>query len=144
MNGQSSVGTGQYMTNVQGAESEAAALRNGYVDSLDDPMTFIIPVYKNMPNNTCPIPGSNTDPQPEQKPEPEPEPEKPDYVRGDVNDDGKIDEDDALAIQKHITDKSLLKGVSLEAADVNGDGRVNSLDVLFIKKHIEGKYSISD
>ena len=144
MNGQSSVGTGQYMTNVQGAESEAAALRNGYVDSLDDPMTFIIPVYKNMPNNTCPIPGSNTDPQPEQKPEPEPKPEKPDYVRGDVNDDGKIDEDDALAIQKHITDKSLLKGVSLEAADVNGDGRVNSLDVLFIKKHIEGKYSISD
>ena len=158
MNGQSSVGTGQYMTNVQGAESEAAALRNGYVDSLDDPMTFIIPIYKNMPQKACPKPGSNTntqpepetepepepelEPQPEQKPEPEPE--QPKYVRGDVNDDGKIDEDDALAIQKHITDKSPLKGVFLEAADVNGDGRVNSLDVLFIKKHIEGKYSISD
>lgn len=153
MNGQSSVGTGQYMTNVQGAESEAAALRNGYVDSLDDPMTFIIPVYKNMPQKACPKPGSNTNTQPEPEPHPEPEPQpeqkpelepqQPKYVGGDVNDDGKIDEADTLAIQKHITDKSPLKGVSLEASDVNGDGRVNSLDVLFIKKHIEGKYSIS-
>ena len=81
------------------------------------------------------------EPQPEQKPEPEPQ--QPKYVRGDVNGDGKIDEADTLAIQKHITDKSPLKGVSLEASDLNGDGRVNSLDVLFIKKHIEGKYSIS-
>ena len=38
------------MTNIQGAESEAASLRNGYTDSLSDPITLIIPVYKNMPN----------------------------------------------------------------------------------------------
>ena len=53
MNGLSSVGTGQYMTNIQGAESEAAALRKGYADVLDEPMTFIIPVYSNMPSTAC-------------------------------------------------------------------------------------------
>ena len=136
------------MTNVQGAESEAAALRNGYVDSLDEPMTFIIPVYNNMPQNVCPMPINNTQPapQPEPKPEPEPEPEpeKTEYGRGDINGDGKIDEADALAIQKHITGESKLEGKYLDAADVNGDGRVNSLDVLFVKKHIAGKYSISN
>lgn len=57
MNGLSSVGTGQYMTNIQGAESEAASLRNGYTDSLSDPITLIIPVYKNMPAETCGMPG---------------------------------------------------------------------------------------
>ena len=57
MNGLSSVGTGQYMTNIQGAESEAASLRNGYTDSLSDPITLIIPVYKNMPSEACEMPG---------------------------------------------------------------------------------------
>lgn len=57
INGLSSVGTGQYMTNIQGAESEAASLRNGYTDSLSDPITLIIPVYKNMPSEACEIPG---------------------------------------------------------------------------------------
>ena len=144
MNGQSSVGTGQYMTNVQGAESEAAALRNGYAASLDEPMTFIIPVYNNMPKNACPMPTSNTqpEPQPEPDPEPEPEPEEPAFTKGDINADGVIDEEDALAIQRHITEVELLTGDHLDAADVNGDGRVNALDVLFVKKHIAGKFTI--
>ena len=59
MNGASAVGTGQYMTNVQGAESEAAALRKGYASVLDSPMTFIIPVYKNMPASACLKPTSS-------------------------------------------------------------------------------------
>ena len=57
MNGQGNVGIGQYMTNVQGAESEAAALRNGYIDTLSDAMTFYIPVYQNMPEEVCKQPG---------------------------------------------------------------------------------------
>lgn len=57
MNGQGNVGIGQYMTNVQGAESEAAALRNGYIDTLSDAMTFYIPVYQNMPEEVCQQPG---------------------------------------------------------------------------------------
>lgn len=61
MNGLESVGIGQYMTNVQGAESEAAALRNGYIDTLSDAMTFYIPVYQNMPEEACtqPADGNN-------------------------------------------------------------------------------------
>ena len=61
MNGQENVGIGQYMTNVQGAESEAAALRNGYIDTLSDAMTFYIPVYQNMPEEACqqPADGNN-------------------------------------------------------------------------------------
>lgn len=53
MNGEDSVGQGQYMTNVQGAESEAAALRNGYASVLNSAMTFLIPVYENMPSKAC-------------------------------------------------------------------------------------------
>lgn len=56
MNGADNVGQGQYMTNVQGAESEAAALRNGYVSVLDSAMTFVIPVYNNMPETACKLP----------------------------------------------------------------------------------------
>ncbi len=56
MNGLSQVASGQYMTNVQGAESEAAALRNGYSSVLDTSMTFLIPVYNDMPTAVCEVP----------------------------------------------------------------------------------------
>ena len=59
LNGQENVGKGQYMTNVQGAESEAAALRKGYLTVMDSAMTFIIPVYENMPASACLKPTSN-------------------------------------------------------------------------------------
>lgn len=63
MNGLSSVGTGQYMTNVQGAESEAAALRKGYLSVMDSAMTFIVPIYENMPSQAClkPISSASND-----------------------------------------------------------------------------------
>lgn len=59
LNGLENVGKGQYMTNVQGAESEAAALRKGYLGVLDTSMTFIIPVYENMPPAACLKPTSS-------------------------------------------------------------------------------------
>ena len=107
-------------------------------------MTFIIPVYNNMPKNACPMPTNNTqpEPQPEPDPEPEPGPEEPAFTKGDINADGVIDEEDALAIQRHITEVELLTGDHLDAADINGDGRVNALDVLYVKKHIAGKFTI--
>ena len=58
MNGLANVGEGQYMTNVQGAESEAAALRKGYLALLDSPMTFEIPIYSGMPASACTKPTS--------------------------------------------------------------------------------------
>ena len=51
-------------------------------------------------------------------------------------------EEDALAIQRHITEVELLTGDHLDVADVNGDGRGNALDVLYVKKHIAGKFTI--
>ncbi len=59
LNGLASVGKGQYMTNVQGAESEAAALRKGYLTVMDHSMTFVVPVYDNMPAAACLKPASS-------------------------------------------------------------------------------------
>lgn len=59
MNGLENVGVGQYMTNIQGAESEAAKLRIGYLSVIQEPMTFEIPVYTNMPTNACLKPTSS-------------------------------------------------------------------------------------
>ena len=73
MNGLEDVGEGQYMTNVQGAESEAAALRKGYLSLLDSPMTFEIPIYSGMPDAACRKPnGNNASSQPELPKEEEP------------------------------------------------------------------------
>ena len=73
MNGLEDVGEGQYMTNVQGAESEAAALRKGYLSLLDSPMIFEIPIYSGMPDAACRKPsGNNTSSQPELPKEEEP------------------------------------------------------------------------
>ena len=73
MNGLEDVGEGQYMTNVQGAESEAAALRKGYLSLLDSPMIFEIPIYSGMPAAACRKPsGNNASSQPELPKEEEP------------------------------------------------------------------------
>ncbi len=53
MNGLDSVGVGQYMTNIQGAESEATRLRSAYSSVMDSSMTFLIPVYESMPSSAC-------------------------------------------------------------------------------------------
>lgn len=56
MNGIQSVGNHQYMTNVLGANLEAMNLRRGYVNLMNTPMTFLVPVYENMPKSALPKP----------------------------------------------------------------------------------------
>lgn len=81
MNGLEDVGEGQYMTNVQGAESEAAALRKGYLSLLDSPMIFEIPIYSGMPDAACRKPsGNNAFSQPELPKEEEPKIKKEQMV----------------------------------------------------------------
>ena len=62
LNGLSNVGTGQYMTAVHGSYSTALTKANGYTDSTgqlkNEPLTFEIPVYLEMPANPCPVPGT--------------------------------------------------------------------------------------
>ncbi len=48
MNGLSNVGTMQYMTNIEGADSEAVSVAKGYADLKDSALVFKIPVYTNM------------------------------------------------------------------------------------------------
>ena len=60
MNGESNVGSGQYMTNIKAAESEAVTLKKGYGAGTENAMTFIIPVYDNMPAGVCEKPTGTT------------------------------------------------------------------------------------
>lgn len=62
-------------------------------------------------------------------------------LKGDVNDDGKVDFMDILAINKHRLGKTQLTGIYLEAADVNGDSKVDFMDILQINKYRLGKIS---
>jgi len=60
-----------------------------------------------------------------------------DIVVGDVNDDGKINSLDELALAKRVAG---LDGATVNeaAADVNADGKINSLDELVLAKHVAG------
>ncbi|MEE0839484.1 MAG: SH3 domain-containing protein [Acutalibacteraceae bacterium] len=46
----------QYMTNIQGAASEASKTASGYKDIMNSKLIFNIPVYKNMPETIAPYP----------------------------------------------------------------------------------------
>lgn len=54
----------QYMTNVEAPKSEATKMFSAYenYDMLDTPMTFVIPVYLNMPDKVCELPESTGSP----------------------------------------------------------------------------------
>ena len=114
MNGLGSVAQGQYMTNVQGAESEAAALRNGYASVLDTAMTFLIPVYENMPSKVCAIPTSSDDTVTEPTEPSEPtEPTKPSEPEnpGASEDDAKKE----ATIEKYRNGLAKTKVINLKA-----------------------------
>ncbi len=55
VNEESGIYSHQYMTNIQGAASEAQSLKKGYED-LDQAFVFRIPIYENMPEEPCSIP----------------------------------------------------------------------------------------
>ena len=54
-NGLARVGTHQYMSNVQGAYLEAYRLWKAYT-GYETSITFVIPVFNNMPSKACPLP----------------------------------------------------------------------------------------
>ncbi len=55
--------TGQYMTNVQGAASEASELSQGYTNEMrKHALSFYIPVYEKMPETPCPKPTKDGSP----------------------------------------------------------------------------------
>ncbi|MEE0873823.1 MAG: glycosyl hydrolase 53 family protein, partial [Ruminococcus sp.] len=57
---------------------------------------------------------------------------------GDANGDGRVDINDATAVQKHIAQLITLVGERLEAADIDRSGRVNINDATDIQRMIAG------
>lgn len=60
-------------------------------------------------------------------------------MRGDVDGDGKITENDINLIQKHISSGVILTGIDFWCADVNGDNKVNFTDANIISKFLKGQ-----
>lgn len=56
----------------------------------------------------------------------------PVVVKGDVNDDGKINIKDYVKLQKYILNNDIT--INTDNADMNGDGKVNITDALLLKK----------
>lgn len=54
-----SVGNHQYMTNVEGADSEARVSSRGMISAWNTPVVLSIPVYDNMPDTVSPYPYSS-------------------------------------------------------------------------------------
>ena len=58
MNGEEAVGTHQYMTNVQAAADEGSLVKRAYKkENKNLPALFKIPVFENMPEEICALPG---------------------------------------------------------------------------------------
>ncbi len=65
----------------------------------------------------------------------------PSYTLGDVNQDGKINSNDALAILQYSTGAKTLNANQLKAGDLNKDGKVNSNDALIVLSISTGNVS---
>lgn len=52
----------QYMQNLTAPQTECRTLRQSYLDYLDIPLVFLIPVYRDMPEEACPRPSDDRNP----------------------------------------------------------------------------------
>ena len=68
--------------------------------------------------------------------------EAPQYLLGDANCDGTIDQYDYILVKRHYFGTRLLTETEMLAADVNEDEVVNQYDYILIKRHYFGTYVI--
>ncbi len=59
---------------------------------------------------------------------------EPKYTPGDVNNDGKLNNQDAIHLLKHVMNPS--QYTINQSGDMNGDGKVNNQDAIYLLKHI--------
>ena len=63
----------------------------------------------------------------------------PEVMRGDVNDDGKVNITDVVWLRQHLLGIGpTLSDKQMKAADVNGDGKVNITDVVWLREYLLG------
>lgn len=62
-----------------------------------------------------------------------------DYICGDVNGDGRVNNLDLVYLKRYLADWEDYpeSTIDLIAADVNGDGKVNNLDRMILTRHLE-------
>ena len=109
-----------------------------YVGSVEDYLLKILLRGANVSD----IPNSLTvDPKPEDKSNPNPN-STPEYKKGDVNNDGKIDAEDLKKIiQISKDDNADPTSPEYSSADLNDDGIVDADDIKLMKKRIKGPKS---
>lgn len=61
-------------------------------------------------------------------------------MRGDVDGDGKITENDVDKMSNHINDSEILTGVDFWCADVDANDKVNSTDLNIVYKFLKGQF----
>ena len=64
---------------------------------------------------------------------------EPTIILGDVNGDGKADNQDAALVYAYYNGRQAFSAQQLAAADVNGDGKVNNQDAALIYAYYNGK-----
>lgn len=66
------------------------------------------------------------------------------YMYGDVNQNGKVQANDAMLVYKHTQGKAQdqLTGYALQCADANGNGKVQSNDAMLIYQQAQGKHTL--
>ncbi len=62
--------------------------------------------------------------------------------KGDVNNDGAIDQYDYILVKRHYFETRYLTDDEMTRADVNSDGAVNQYDYILIKRHYFGTFVI--
>ncbi len=62
----------------------------------------------------------------------------PDTVIGDINTDGRINDQDSILLSRHLSEWG--NTIDISAADMNGDGKVNDQDSIILARTLAGWY----
>ena len=105
-------------------------------------MTFLIPVFKSIPDEVSPNPETipaeqNNPPQTPTTPTVQP------IIKGDTNNDNKITLVDLANIQKHLLGIITLSGRDYTGADTDNNGNITIVDLANVQKHLLGLITLS-